>query len=112
MTEEKHIGHLVTFWFSTFAMLFRSLCHDNTQRWTVCCYNGLHIYPFRDFLYYHMLCVRNIPTYRVYRLYDIFIIQSVSDNSLLRAMVAEKATLQLLIARSLFAYCISYSRDP
>jgi len=27
-------------------------------------------------------------------------------------MVAEKATLQLLIARSLFAYLISYSRGP
>ena len=27
-------------------------------------------------------------------------------------MVAEKATLQLLIARSLFAYCISYSHGP
>jgi len=27
-------------------------------------------------------------------------------------MVAEKATLQLLVARSLFAYRISYSRGP
>jgi len=27
-------------------------------------------------------------------------------------MVVEKATLQLLIARSLFAYCISHSRGP
>ena len=33
--KEKHFGHLVTFWFGTFAMLFRAtghvFCHENTQ---------------------------------------------------------------------------------
>jgi len=35
-TKEKHFGHLVTFWFGTFAMLFSATrCvfrHENTQR--------------------------------------------------------------------------------
>ena len=35
----------LTFWFSTFAMIFRTtgcvVRHENTQRWTVHCYNGL-----------------------------------------------------------------------
>jgi len=34
--KEKHFGHLVTFWFITFLMLFRAtgnvICHENTQR--------------------------------------------------------------------------------
>ena len=33
-----------TFWFGTFAMLFSAtgcvVCHENTRRWTVGCYNG------------------------------------------------------------------------
>jgi len=32
--KEKHFGHLVTFWFGTFAMLFSAsvcvVCHGNT----------------------------------------------------------------------------------
>ena len=36
--ERKHYGHLVTFWFSTFVMLFHTtvagcvVCHENTRR--------------------------------------------------------------------------------
>jgi len=43
--KEKHFGRLVTFWLGTFAMLFSAtgcvVCHENTWRWTVGCYNGL-----------------------------------------------------------------------
>ena len=43
--KEKHFGRLVTFWFGTFSMPFSATrCvfrHENTQRWTVGCYNGL-----------------------------------------------------------------------
>ena len=43
--KEKHFGRLATFWFGTFAMLFSAtgcvVCHENTRRWTVGCYNGL-----------------------------------------------------------------------
>ena len=43
--KEKHFDHLVTFWFSTFVMLFSTTwCvfrHENTRRWTVGCCNGL-----------------------------------------------------------------------
>jgi len=42
--KEKHFGHLATFWFGTFAMLFSAtgcvVHHENTRRWTVGCYNG------------------------------------------------------------------------
>jgi len=34
--KENHFGHLVTFWFGTFMMLFRTtgcaVCHEYTQR--------------------------------------------------------------------------------
>jgi len=43
--EEKLFGRLATFWFGTFVMLFYAtgwvVCQENTQRWTVGCYNGL-----------------------------------------------------------------------
>ena len=42
--KEKHFGCLATFWFGTFAMFFSAtgygVRHENTQRWTVGCYNG------------------------------------------------------------------------
>jgi len=43
--KEKHFGHLATFWFGTFTMLFSAtecvVRHENTQRRTVGCYNSL-----------------------------------------------------------------------
>jgi len=34
--KEKHFGHLATFWFGTFTMLFSAtgcvVCHENTRR--------------------------------------------------------------------------------
>ena len=51
--KEKHFGHLATFWFSTFAMLFSAtgcvVHHENTRKWTVRCYNGLYYVSFGDF---------------------------------------------------------------
>ena len=58
------------------------------------------------------ICCVSTPSQHIESTDDIFIIQSDSYTSLLRAMVAEKATLQVLIARSLFTYRISYSRSP
>ena len=65
-------GSLVTFWFSTFVMLFRatrSLAgHENTQRGTVHCYKGL-VYCLRETigLYCHtkLLRLRAIHAYGV-----------------------------------------------
>ena len=53
MKKEKHFGRLMTFWFGTFAMLFSAtgcvVRHENTQKWTVGCYNGLKGSCFGDF---------------------------------------------------------------
>ena len=66
--KEKHFGHLVTFWFGTFAMLFRAtghvFCHENTQNEQ---YVVIKAFKFTILKVFHLL---HFPTYRVYQLYD------------------------------------------
>ena len=60
---------MATFWFDTYAMLFSPLgvllvIKTLEDEWSI----DIEAYKFTVF--YHILCVRAIPTYRIYRLYD------------------------------------------
>ena len=72
--KEQHFGHLMTFWFGTYVMLFMLLgvlfFMETLENESVVIINA---YKFTDFFDIIIYCVsmHAIPTYRVYRLYDI-----------------------------------------
>jgi len=56
--DEKHFGHPATFWFGTFTMLFNTtgcaVHHQNTQRWTLCCWTA---YKLAFLRFWEIFCV-------------------------------------------------------
>ena len=75
--NEKHFCCLVTFWFSTFTILFRAtrslVSHETLKdEWCVVTYKGFKVYHCEIALYCDILHVRAIPImYRVYQLYGM-----------------------------------------
>ena len=71
--EEINFGHLVTFWFGSFAMIdcaTKSLVgHENTQNEWYVVIKVTVFETLKDLLHYHISDVCAIPTYTVYRLY-------------------------------------------